>query len=404
MTTLEINSVDSEHIAPPAIAPSLSTRDFYKPKGAEADWAMYSKEYAKKFRGKTLHRGFLNAGFINGYVNRIEGRTLWMQLSNLVDSCLPILLPASLLEKRAIRPHHPITAQYSIRGCPSPLQGAGFITVASLRAYGSIETAALPLRAAFFKTSANTNADGTMKGDKDFKPYGSGIRLQGDPNRCFIAGIISAKRSVRITAIDPEDGSEYTKSPYSEVLIRQDDDPNNRIPVRIYRANHERLVADVKIGDPVYIEAKMMIAHNDVLDAEGNAVLLPDGGTRRLASTFLQTDALRMANDSHIIYLPDEDRLPEWAQELRQRGDARRRVVAVPTAANVSAHADAGDDADTDTTVPVGEWLHWSAEDQYATIDKVRSADGVTLLTAQEAMAFLPPARIAAIHALHEEA
>ena len=402
-TTLETTTVADQIPAEPTaaiVAHSSSSNPLYTPSASTSpsDWQLYSREYAKTFRGKNLYRGFINSGFINGYINRVEGRVVWLQLSNVVDHCLPVIMPASLARAHKLRARQPITAQYTVRGLPMTIKGGGYKVVASLCYYGSIESAALPLHAAFAKTPKEGEDSDAY--ETDFKPYGSGVRLGGDPNRCFIAGIIAGKRVIKQTRLDVNDGYSYEADVYSEIVLRQDDDPSNRISVRMYRANHANLVNDVRVGDPVYVEAKLVIEWRDLLDVDGNIIIDPNTGKRaRTHCTFLQTDAFRYATPQHILYLPDELRLPVWAKELRGRGGARRRVADAASApASATAAVVARDE--TQTSISVEQWLALPVQQQYARVRQVVDADGEQV-SPEQAVAQLSPEGTEAFVAVH---
>ena len=288
------------------------------------DWALFSREYASAHRGRIKVRGFINSGFLNGYVDRIEGAILWVMLSNNPDHCLPVILPLTQMKKNNLTKHQPVAIQYTVSGKPTTSAAKSFYAEAALRFASSIENLALPLASAFRKPPAPSAT--AAVGAVPFEPFGSGIRLTGDPNRIFLAGIIAGIRTARYTQYDEAVGSNVEITPFSEVLLRQDDNPTNKIPVRIYRQLHQQIVANAKLGDPVFVEAQLKITWVDVLDQEGVPIMLPSGAKKRTCMTFLQAEGLLVAQPIHIMGLPDEEKLPSWAQDIRRATQSRRRA------------------------------------------------------------------------------
>lgn len=353
------------------------------------DWALFSREYATANRGRIKVRGFLNSGFLNGYVHRIDGAILWVMLSNNPDNCLPVVLPLAQMSKNNLRKHQPVAIQYTVSGRPTTSAANAFFAEAALRFAGSIENLALPLAAAFRKPQPTTAETITNPDDTKFEPYGSGVRLTGDPNRIFLAGIIAGIRTARFTRYDEAIGADVEVTPFSEVLLRQDDNPTNKIPVRIYRQLHQQIVANAKVGDPVFVEASLKITWQDVLDHDNLPVLLPSGAKKRVCTTFLQTEGLKVAQPIHIMGLPDEEKLPTWAKELRNTAHVRRRS----TGSN-----DASVAGDASPKMSLASWLQLpTAVQRYDNLNSIfDDATGVRV-TPQQAVAQLSSGDLSAL-------
>ena len=352
-----------------------------------ADWALFSREYARKHRGRTMHRGFINSGFLNGFVQRVDKRVIWVQQSSNLDHSLPVLLPQSFVHSgRAPAVHMPISIQYTAQGVPARSRELGYIVASSLRYIGACESAALPLSAAFLKRPRPGEAGNF---DSSFNPMGSGLKLSGTPNQMFLAGIIAGKRTIMRQRIEDSVAIEYAE--YSEILLRQDEEDHNRIPVRLYRSNHKNLVSSVRVGDPVYVVAELKIQWHPSYEADGALMTNPDGSLRRHYTTYFQTDAFRVASQEQILYLPHEEKLPTWAQELRGRATLRRRVQSEgdrqvsPGSISDAAAEEETVDHPVVEGVPIATWLVLPVNEQYDQVGTVVNERGSRLAPAAAA-------------------
>lgn len=364
------------------------------------EWKLYGVDFLKKARGKVYHRGFINNGYLNGFVNRIESNIIWVQLSNKAENSIPIFARPEHNIRAKIRERQPVSLAYDAEARPiSDIKAAGFSAVLRLREINQVNVLALPLSSAFQKRIASNQPS------SEFQPYGSGQRLGGDPNRAFLAGIIVGRKTVNRRVYDEEMGCEVVRPEYSEILIRQDDSPTNRIPIRVYRSAHQEIAAQAKIGDPVYVEPEARIQWVRSFDRVTGQPIVRDGKEVLTAVVFFIADALRVPTADQIVYLPDEESLPDWAKEVRAEAVSRRRVgqdISREASARRKSKGDtAGAGLDSEPaagTITLDAWVALpDAASQYAMITRI---DGVS---AVEALQHVTPERGAAIRDEHEK-
>jgi hypothetical protein len=250
------------------------------------------------------YRGFKNVVYLTGHIHSIEGATIWIQLTNNLNLLVPVTVPPGI---RLPRPFKVREAVKMICQVQSHMEESG---EPGLRVYArSFErpnVLELPNKSAFEKVVPERAPE-----DKDFRPYGSGYRASNACNQVKIAGMVVGI-SVRKTEVDP--GGEVVQSGACTILLRQDTEEENVIPVKYYGKLAETVASYIKPGDMIYAEGKYRVKPVEI---EGELV---DGKPKVRRVPFIQIMEPSLPTAIDIVYIGGPvDKYPSWMIEMHQR-------------------------------------------------------------------------------------
>jgi len=260
------------------------------------------------------YRGFKNVAYLTGYVNRIEGNQILLQMTNNFNLLLPVSIPPAVKLPRDVGVREALKMKCQVQAHKNEDGTPGLRVVA--RSFERPNILELPLQSAFQKVVPVRSFE-----DREFKPYGAGNRPTDACNQVSLAGMVVGINNRPV--VIGEDG-EYKQSGRVDLLLRQDDDVDNIIPVRYYGKLAERIATMIKLGEFVTTAGRYRVAP---IEVDGSAE--HNGGKAVIAKfdPYIHIDTPSHPTEHDIIYLGENSNLPKWTIETHERfklGQQRR--------------------------------------------------------------------------------
>ncbi|MDT8840336.1 single-stranded DNA-binding protein [Paraburkholderia fungorum] len=250
------------------------------------------------------YRGFKNVVYLTGHIHSIEGSTIWLQLTNNLNLLVPVAVPPGIRLPRPFKVREAVKMICQVQPHKEDDGEPGLRVYA--RSFERPNVLELPNKSAFEKAVPDRAPE-----DREFRPYGSGYRASNACNQVKIAGMVVGI-SVRKTEVDP-DGA-VVQSGACTILLRQDADEENVIPVKYYGKLAETVASYIKPGDMIYADGKYRVKPVEI----GGELIDGKPKVRRVPFIQIQEPALPTAID--IVYIGGPaDKYPAWMIDMHQR-------------------------------------------------------------------------------------
>jgi len=281
------------------------------------------------------YRGFKNVAYLTGHIHSIEGNTIWLQLTNNLNLRVPVIVPPGIRLPRPFKVHEAIKMICQIQPHKESDGEAGVRVYA--RSFERPNVLELPNKSAFEKAVPERARE-----DTEFRPYGSGYRASNACNQVKIAGMVVG---ISTRKADTGPDGEIAQSGACTILLRQDADDENVIPVKYYGKLAETVASYIKPGDLIYANGKYRVKPIET-DQIGD-----DGKPEVVRIPFIQIEEPALPTAIDIVYLDQtRHRFPEWMTKMHERlaRGAKRAAPAkaksTPSTSAAPAQAAAGDD------------------------------------------------------------
>lgn len=265
--------------------------------------------------------GCRNVVYLAGYVYDIEPRRIRLMLTNNKNLLLPVLLTPDTQPPRSFSKHSQIKITCTIRASMLP-DGTRAVNVYA-RGYEVPNILELPLRSAFDKLVPKEAEEIT-----DFKPYGAGYRASASCNEVHVAGFVSGihlDRESQFKTDKTEEGGEGSGLVNGKVtlLIRQNEHPEQAIPVTYYGRYASTILDRVKVGSPISVKGYYRVRPVDTGEKDDNGLKLVK------IEPYLHVELPQNCERQHIRYIENPELWPKWAKEFAEQ-TSRRSTRAAP--------------------------------------------------------------------------
>lgn len=272
--------------------------------------------------------GCRNVVYLAGYVYDIEPRRIRLMLTNNKNLLLPVLLTPTTQPPRSFTKHSQIKITATIRGIKLP-DGTRTIGIYA-RGYEVPNILELPLRSAMDKLVPKEAEEIT-----DFKPYGAGYRASASCNEVHVAGLVLGVQLERESQFkkpegEGEEGNGLVNGKVT-ILIRQNENTDQAIPVTYYGRYASTILDRVKVGSPISVKGYYRV--RPVVTGEVD----PNGLAIVKIEPYLHVELPQNCEKQHIKWIEDAKLWPRWAVDFAESTNKRSSRAAPKKATDPAA-------------------------------------------------------------------